>query len=407
MNLPHLLQVTGKEVLSTVRDRRAMASNLLIPLLLLPGIMLGLPLVLGGLFEREQSTETELAVENLGEAPADLVSALKAANLVPVDSDDAKAAVRSGEAVLGLLVPPTPLEFSNASGTIELVSYSKQGNLRAEVAAAKLSSAIENYRKVLVANRLGDAGLDPALLEPVTIRAVDASSPSELGGGQLSWIIPFFIALYTLTGGQMAAIDATAGEKERGTLEALLVTPVRRADVVMGKWLATLLFGLSAAAMAIAGYIAGTGMLKRILTSSSNPAGEDVTALVGTLQVTPSAVVTLLVSALLLAGMLAALLLGVAMFARSFKEAQTYVAPLGFLLILPVAALQFKDLLDIGTALYLLPIVNALVLMDDVVSGTAEQAAILVTWSSLAILTALLLAFATRNFKDESVLFRT
>jgi sodium transport system permease protein len=95
--------------------------------------------------------------------------------------------------------------------------------------------------------RLRRAGLDPGLLTPIALTTRDASTAAERAGGSLSWLIPFFIVVWTLTGGQMVAIDATTGEKERRTLEALLVTPVRRGEVVVGKFLATLLFGLSAA----------------------------------------------------------------------------------------------------------------------------------------------------------------
>ncbi|MEI2421595.1 ABC transporter permease subunit, partial [Arthrospira platensis SPKY2] len=99
--------------------------------------------------------------------------------------------------------------------------------------------------------------VDPGVLEPITVVARDASTEAERSSGQLAWLIPFFIAIWTLTGGQMTAIDATAGEKERGTLEVLLVAPVRRAEVVFGKFLAVVLFGLSAAVMAIVGFILG------------------------------------------------------------------------------------------------------------------------------------------------------
>jgi len=117
-------------------------------------------------------------------------------------------------------------------------------------------------------------------------------------------------------------------------------------------------------------------------------------------------VLLLLVSALLLAGTVAALLLGITLFARSFKEAQSYVAPLSFLLILPAVGLQFKDLLGFGNGIYLIPIFNALVLMDDIVKGTAAAAHVLATWLTLLVVIVLLLLFAYRNFRREGVIFR-
>jgi sodium transport system permease protein len=109
----------------------------------------------------------------------------------------------------------------------------------------------------------------------------------------------------------------------------------------------------------------------------------------------------------LLAGAVAALLIAVAMFARSFKEAQSYVAPLSFLMIVPAMALQFADLLDLGQGVYLVPILNVMVLMDDVLGGAVRGVDVLAAWVSMAALVAVLLAFALRNFRREGVIFRT
>jgi sodium transport system permease protein len=402
------LRIAGKELTSTLRDRRALVSNLLIPLFLLPLVMLGLPLAFGGLFAREQAALTRVAVENLAELPEGLAELLRAANVEPVASEDAEDAVRSDRFSLGLLVPPAMTARIAAGEQLELVMFRKQGNLRADVTAAKVTGAVDAFRRALVAERLARAGLDTAVLEPVTVRSVDASSEAERSGGELSWMIPFFIAIWTLIGGQMTAIDATAGEKERGTLESLLVAPVRRAEVVLGKFLATLLTGLSAAVMAIVGYVAGGTLLRSLtLARLDGEAASIVAELGGSLHITPATVLLLLVSTLLLAATVAALLLGLTLFARSFKEAQSYVAPLSFLLIVPVLALQFSDLFDIGLGAYLIPIVNVLLLMDGVVTGAVDWPATLVTWSSLIVLTAALLAVALRNFSRESVIFRS
>ena len=337
-------QITAKEVLSTLRDRRAIVSNLLLPLVLLPVIMLGLPLVLGSLFNREQASETQLAVRNIADLPPRLAEQLAVANVEAVVSDDPEEAVRSESVTVGMRVPEEMAERLAAGEQVDLLVYSKQGNLRAEVAVSKVRGAI----------------------------------------------------------------DATAGEKERGTLESLLVAPVRRSEVVVGKFLATMLFGLSAAVMAILGYVAGGTVLRKIVGSRLGGDGAEVVDLLGgSLQVTPMSVILLLTSTLLLAATLAALLLGVTMFARSFKEAQSYVAPLSFLLILPVMALQFEDLLDLGLGVFLVPVVNVLLLMDDTVKGAVEAGAVALTWGSLLVVIVVLLGLALHNFNRERVIFRT
>jgi sodium transport system permease protein len=214
--------------------------------------------------------------------------------------------------------------------------------------------------------------------------------------------------VWALAGGQVAAIDATAGEKERGTLEALLVSPVRRSEVVMGKFLATLTFGLIASLMAIVGYVVSGLLLRRLFASQLGESGNTIVEVLGgSLDVRPLSLLILVLTALFLASLIASLLIGITMFARSFKEAQSYVAPLSFLFILPAIGLQLADFFGENTLVYFVPILNALLLMNDVVKGRQEILPVVFTWVSLLAFTALLLDFAYRSFRRESVIFRT
>lgn len=403
-----MLAVAGKEILSTVRDRRAIVSNLLIPLLLLPTIMLGLPLLLGGLFEREQQSMTPVAIEGLAFLPPRLLDEVVARRTEIHDTDDAVTLVREDEVAAAMIVPAGFASAVAVGEVPELELIAKNGNLQSELAAGKLRQAVDAYRNELVAERLAAAGLDPAVLEPVAVRSLDASRPEEQSSGQLAWIIPFFIAIWALAGGQMTALDATAGEKERGTLEALLVAPVRRVEVVVGKFLATLASGLSAAVMAIVGVLVGGALLRTAFLPRLGPeAGEMVAVMGGSFRLTPGGLGIMLGSAVLLAAAVAALLIAVAMFARSFKEAQSYVAPLSFVMIVPAMALQFADLLDLGRVVYRVPVMNVMVLMDDVLGGSVRSGDVLVSWGTMLLLVALLLAFALRNFRREGVIFRS
>ncbi|MEX2501593.1 MAG: ABC transporter permease [Trueperaceae bacterium] len=400
--------VARKEILSTVRDRRALISNLLIPLLVLPVVMLGLPLLMGGLFEREQASITAVALEAREALPEPLREAIQTQNAELEAVDDALLAVRDDRAPVGLIVPDGYAEDLAAGATPTLRILTKAGNLQSELATGKVRSAIEAYRQGLVAERLADAGLEPAVLTPVVTEMRDASRPEEQSSGQLAWIIPFFVAIWALAGGQMTAIDATAGEKERGTLEALLVAPVRRAEVVAGKFLATLATAVSASTMAIFGIVLGGVLMQSIfLPRLDESASEMVNVMGGTPNLSFGGFWLLLISAVLLAAAISALLIAIATFARSFKEAQSYIAPLSFVLIVPAIGLQFADLLDFGSGIYLVPVVNVMLLIDDVLGGSVAFGDVLATWGSMALLVVALLAFALQSFKRESVIFRT
>ena len=400
-------RLARKEIVSTLRDTRAIISNLLIPLLLVPVMMLGLPLLLGGLLEREQVTTTAVGAVGLTNMPADLQAAFTAANLDLRSVTDATKAVQDGTVEVAIVVPDGFGSAIAAGGNAAIELVTKVGNMKSELSASKVQQAVSTYQRGVVGQRLEAAGLNAAVLTPVTITTVDASSQAERTSGQLSWLIPFFIAIWTLTGGQMTAVDATAGEKERGTLEVLLVAPVRRAEVVAGKFIATMLFGLSAASMAIIGFLVGSLVMQNVFVPRLGEQAEAIVGVMGGgLSVSFVAILLLLVSALLLAGFVSALLLGVGMFARSFKEAQSYVAPLSFVFVLPAVALQFKDLIGLSDAVYYVPVFNVLVLMDNVVRGTFTGDEVLITWAVMAVACLLLLRFALANFKRESVIFR-
>lgn len=191
-------------------------------------------------------------------------------------------------------------------------------------------------------------------------------------------------------------------------MEVLLVTPIRRVEAVMGKFLATLTFGLSAAVAAIVGYLLGGVLMRSVfLPRLGAEAEEMVQVMGGTISITFQSLGLLIVSAVLLAAAVAALLLAIAMFARSFKEAQSYIAPLSFVFILPILFLQFRDLIGGGDLIYRIPVVNVLVLMDEAIKGNATPSAIATTWLTMLVLVALFLIFALRNFRRENVIFRT
>ena len=408
MRLGMIFHVARKEILSTLRDRRAIISSLLIPLLILPVIMLGLPLLLGGLFEREQSTVTEIPVIGLANLPNDLKLSLEDQNIRFIEETNVEALVREGDYQVALNVPDKFEASLSAGEQVTLTLYSKRGNLRSELNAEKIEDAVETFSESIIEEELKEAGLTLDVLNPITVATQDASSDAERSSGQLAWLIPFFIAVWTLAGGQVTALDATAGEKERGTLESLLVSPIRRVEVVVGKFLSTLTFGLAASVMAILGYVLGGVVLRSVfLKQLGDDAGEIVAIMGGSLQTTPLSIVLLLISALLLAALIAALLISITTFARTYKEAQSYVAPLSFLMIIPAIGLQFADFFAKNPLIYLTPVLNALILMDDIVKGKAEFLPIVLTWLSLAAFSALLLDFAYRSFKREGVIFRT
>lgn len=409
MRWPIVWHLAKKEILSTWRDRRALISNIIIPLVLMPVMMLGLPYLLGGIFEGQAESITPVAISGAEHMPPELESLLTMSLVELTEVDDAEAAVRDTDAQAGILVPEGFADQLAAGEAPRLSLYTMVGNMQSDLALSKLQMAVNMYRQQLTRESLVDAGVDPGVLDPLTFEVLDASSEQQRSSGFLGWMIPFFIAMWALMGGQMVAVDATAGEKERGTMESLLVSPISRFEVVIGKWLSTMIFGLLASIAAITGYLVGAAIMRGV--SAGEDASEATAGFTeimgGAMTLSPQVLIELFVSAILLTAFLSALLITISMFARSFKEAQSYLGPLSFLLVLPAISLQFRDFFDLGMAQYVIPVLNTLIVMFDTVRGATDITGIILTWLSMALYTVVLLFIAHRNYQREDVIFRT
>lgn len=408
-----LWQVAQRDLLSTLRDRRTLANTILIPLLVLPLLTLGMPLLLGKLMGGQVSERQKVGV--VGTLPAELRQILtqnralgpeeqvQGVELVPVT--DPLKAVQSGEVEAVIRVPqPLPTAAGAAQGRLEL--YAKLGNLKSQSGAyAKVRSAVQSYNRDLTRRALVGAGLSETVLEPVQVRAVDASPPQEKRAGMLAFLVPMLMLSFLLNGGMATALDSTAGEKERGTLESLLVTPVRRGEVVAGKLLATTLMSLATGFFSLLGFLA-TGLVAARLSQRSVVEAEAMQAMGGQLTLTLGSLAAMALVVMSVALLISAVLIALSIYARSYKEAQTYVSPLSLLIVFPAVMLQFSDFLKMGDWLYALPLFGSMVAILDVVKGQITLGHTLAAVAGNLLGTAVLGWLAWRSFGREEVIFR-
>ena len=404
-------QVARKELLSTVRNRRALASSILLPLLLIPLFTVGLPLLLTRALSGQGQERQRVGV--IGTLPEALRARLNTDSatevgvlLVPV-SDPVKA-VQDGtvQAVLKV-TEPLPTRAGQRAATVQL--YARLGNLKAESGViGKVRGVLDTYNSALVAEGLKARGVPASFLTPVRIQTIDASRTQEAASGQLAFLVPMFLLQFILAGSMATAIDSTAGEKERGTLEVLLVSPVRRTEVVVGKLLATSAAALTSAGFGLIGLLI-SGVVSALLLrggAGKLAGGLNSSGLGGQLNVTPGGLAVLALMALSAALLLSALLIAVSIFARSYKEAQTYVTPITLLILLPAVALQFSDFIGRGPELYAVPVVNAMVVILDIVKGVLNTEMALLAVGVNLLFTGLLVLLAVRSFGREQVIFR-
>ena len=319
---------------------------------------------------------------------------------------DATAAVRNGEVDAALRVQSALPSQAGTSGELQLIY--KVGNLKAESgAASKVKSAVSAYNKVLVGKKLAELKLSPALLTPIALSTLDASNAAEAGSGALAFIIPLFLLQFILAGATATATDSTAGERERGTLEALLATPAPRSTLLMGKLLATTLTALIAAGFSVLG-LSLSAPIALLVTPAGQSAAQSATqqAFGGSLALGLGGLGAVLITAASAALLISALLLTLSLFARSVKEAQSYIAPLTLLIVLPATLLQFADFLKTGTAIYAAPLVGSMLVILDTVKGALSAPHLLLSLGGNLLAAAVLTLIATRLFGREGVAFK-
>jgi len=381
--------VALKEIVSTWRDKRTIRNVLLLPLLLMPFFMYGPTVLLGGLEKSSQENVQQVAVCNI---PDELSRLLKRVKLQPVRLADPRVAVERGEVDAALCAE---------GGGFVIYAQTTAKPIKSGFVVGKIQQALSMYKQQIVAERLRAAGLDPGVLEPFRVRQQDLSPKEAKSAGMMASMTPYFLMFFIMMGAMAVIIDATAGEKEKGTLEVLLAAPVSHLQIAAGKLLAGLVFAVLTSLSGLIGLTLGALYAKRFTRDS------DLALATGNLSLGPTALSYLFVTALLYAAMITALLLAVGMYARSYKEAQTYISPLFMVLIIPMLVLIFAaDYLHQSLWLYAVPVFNVYLAMDQLIKGQASLAALGVCWISTGVAVLIALAWAARNFSSESVVFR-
>lgn len=388
-----ILTVFAKEFRENLRDRRTLMAALVF------GPLFGPLLFSAALFlmiQREAGSgdkPIEVAIAH-AERAANLVSYLKQ-NGVRIDTaqyDDAgaRAAIRARERKLILLVPQDYGSRFAASEPAPLLVYTDSSDMLNQSEHGRLTAILGQYGQTVARLRLVVRGVDPLILNPLAVQGIDVSTPasrSVVALGTLSYIV----LLTMLMGGLYLSIDATAGERERGSLEPLLTVPVRREQLIYGKILAacaymTLSLVLTVTAFAILLRFVG---LERFGMS---------------VNFGPLAAVTAVLYSLPLVPLGASLMTTVAAFTRSYREAQTY---LGIILLIPTLPLVFASMLGLRPTVWLMmvPSLSQHFLITALLRDEAVPALHLALSAGVTLaLGALLALFAGKLYHRESLL---
>jgi len=283
-----------------------------------------------------------------------------------------------------------------------ILIHDYEGDLKSETAKDKIEKYFNDYRDSVIKDRLAARNLPVAVLKPFEIKPHNVAPPEKSGGALFfGGFIAYIVVFLCFNGGMHPAMDLTAGEKERGTMETILSSPISRAHLVLGKFLLVLTTALVTAALSVISMAISFAIVNALHTKPIQ-AGESDTAL----HIGFGAALSVFIMAIPLAVLFASVLLTVASFAKSYKEAQSYITPMIFLVVLPAIAAMLPGV-ELNLKLALVPVLNVSLLCKELVIGTYHWNYIAIIFVSTCVYAAAALFLAVKMFQRESVLFRS
>lgn len=445
MNMRIVKTVFVKEVVETFRDKRTMIIMIILPIILMPSMIIGIPYLT---LQREvEIAELPSRIAVVGyNATSDIPDVITGLRISPLhyflnsseenldnltkqlrrlnqseedydafvefyemlhfhhvnDLETAETMYEQGEVHAIVVIPDNLLDLESNNEIVEINVSVDSTNSRSTRAWSRVNIVINNlYVTARQQEVLKEKGLTDEEIEYVIVPSLaipyDTSTPEERGGFVLAMLLPLILGIYIVTGSMYHTIDTTAGEKERHTLEALLVTPPSKTELVMGKFWSILLITMLIIIVAMASLVVSLHF------SSSLFEGMGAVSFVLSIPV----IIFLIVIFFVLAVLVNAVEMAICFFAKSFKEAENYITPIIFMVLIPAIFLQGLAPEDMADIMFVIPILNVLAVFQEVLLNVVNPlhiATVILTSSVYAILASIL---AIRIFNREEVLFRT
>ena len=391
-----------KELKELLRDKKTLFFMIALPLLIFPLIFGGVAFVTKQAIEKAETKVLKYAMVGAEYAPV-IVEHLQQPDkfeLVDIGAETDYATLIRNETIDFVLIIPNSYNsdvLSAGQSTIQLYLNDAGLNLVYKRVNEIVKEQSDRFQLEAFSTLGLEASQQQALLEPIVLEKVNTADDRENWGEKIGGMLPYLLFILCLQGAMFPATDIGAGEKERGTLETLLISPIDRNKIVFGKFF-TIAFAGTMTALITVVSMAGWG-----LVLSQGMAVKFVTDFMGQIGVLDFILIFLMLVPVV--AIFAAVLLSISIYAKSFKEAQSYMGPLVIFVIIPVI-LALLPGVELKGGWAWVPLTNVALAMKELVKGTMDYFQLIAIFGSTVLIAGALIAFCVYWFKQEKVLFR-
>jgi len=392
------LIIAKKELTDITRDRRTLIMMIVLPFVLIPGLF-GVVYTIQSQ-QAEKAAEEQIALSFFGqEYSPDLYQAFaeldKVIILDQIPTDSVESYIQDEYLDAAIYVNRDYQKSIDQNKQAQIIIKFK-GTDSFGITRNLIKSVLSNKENQIINERMNELNLKPDIVKAYQIDYKDVASVQEKLGKMAGGFLPYFFIIFGFMGAMYPALDLGAGEKERGTLETILSSPATRLDVVLGKFLVVMLAAIITAFIALGGMYFGIQTFPDLEPWVLEIVNEMLTlknmALIMSLIIPISA-------------FFSALLLGLSIYAKSFKEAQSIVGPLNIAIIFP-ALIGTLPGIELNAVTSLIPILNVSLASKDIIAGTINPWYMVEVYLSLIVLAGLAIVWCVNWFNRESTIFR-
>jgi len=391
-----------KELLELARDRKTFIFTVFIPIFAMPLIFVGFGYLSSAMFRNASQAEMPYSVFGKEYAPRLMArfAREKGFREVPLASEDEiKPAIANERIKFALVIPP---DFESTLGQHEQATIALHYNsaVTVDITRKRVMSVVAAQNRVLREQALSALNLNREqlryALDPITVQDHSTANKREQMGAVVGGFLPYILLMVCVMAAMYPAIDTGAGEKERGTMETLLLAPVPRGHIVLAKFLMLFTVGLTSALLMVAS-------LGGLLFFFGSEVEGDLAQMVRAIGAVDLAMVALMLAPT--AAVFASVLLSISVYAKSYKEAAGLISPLIIVTILPTLVALLPGV-ELNWAWAMVPLTNVSLAMKELVKGTMDYRMFSVILLSTTITAGALLILCRWWFKREQVLFR-